>query len=551
MISSLHIRNYALIEQIDIEFDKGLNIITGETGAGKSIILGALNLLLGERADTRIVRDNKQKSIIEAEFIIETPDEFSNFFKDKALDFDSDIVILRREITSTGRSRAFINDSPVTLAVLREIAIHLVDIHSQHQNMLLADENFQLQIIDALADNKELLSQYQKAYAGYRIILNKYASTRDILMRGRDQADFIEYQLNELNDLQLSVGEQTNLETERDRLQDDNAIKATIVEALEPFSDESQILHALDSSADRLRELSDSLDEANNLADRLETAINELRDIASSLEIINDRHMSDPMRLDAVESRLRKIYALEQKHHVDTDAALIELCDKLSSQLEAINGADDLIGSLELQAKQAKRQAMTIALQLSERRMTAAANFAEELRQTALPLGMNNLQCQINVKQGRLNSSGIDSVEFLFAFNKNQRLMGVGDTASGGEISRLMLAIKAIVGRKLNLPSIIFDEIDTGVSGDIATRIGHMMENIASHIQVITITHLPQVAARGNAHFKVYKEDNQFATATRLRKLNGHEREAEIALMLSGSSDDTDALSVAKTLLSS
>lgn len=548
MIRSLHISNYALISNIDIEFTDGLNIITGETGAGKSIILGALSLLLGGRADAKVIADDTKKSIIEVQFVLENPGDFADFFTDNDLDNDGEIVILRRELSPNGRSRAFINDSPVNLTVLRELAIRLVDIHSQHQNLLLADSAYQLQIIDNLAGNSDLLEEYRKAYSDYQIVLKKYSETRDMLRRGRDEADFISYQLDELNELEIKPGEQSELEQERDLLSSVSEVKDSVTEVLAPMTGDENALDALDMSVDSLRDLSDTLPDAEALAARLEAALVEIRDIADTLEGYNEEYNADPERLEHIEDRLSRIYSLELKHHVENSDGLIALRDKLADQLDAIENGDELLATLETEARNAKRKAMMIARKISEARQKCAEAFAGELRAAAEPLGMKNLRCEIALTTGRLTPTGIDQVDFLFAFNKNQDLMPVGQTASGGEISRLMLSVKAIVGEKMNLPSIIFDEIDTGVSGDVASRMGDLMQTLSKRIQVITITHLPQVAAKGKSHFKVFKEDDEHSTTTRIRELNNEQRVAELALMLSGSSDNSAAIAAARSL---
>ena len=548
MIKSLHISNYALISNIDIDFTDGLNIITGETGAGKSIMLGALSMLLGGRADTKVIADTAKKSVIEACFALEKPADFADFFADNDLDMDGNHAILRRELSPNGRSRAFINDSPVNLTVLRELAMRLVDIHSQHQNLLLADPAYQLQIIDNLAGNNELLETYRKHYYDYQAVLKKYSETRDMIRRGRDEADFISYQLNELNELDLQPDEQVALEQERDALSDVGRVRSLILEVLSPMDGDDNALDALDAAADSLRELADTIEDADALASRLDAALVELRDIAETVEGYGEEFVADPQRLDEVENRLGRIYSLELKHHVDDSDALIDLRDKLAMQLDTIENGDRLLTTLETEARQAKKEAMIIARRISEARQKCADAFAEELRAAAKPLGMNNLHCEIALSSGKLTPTGIDRVDFLFAFNKNQELMPVGQTASGGEISRIMLAVKAIVGEKMSLPSIIFDEIDTGVSGDVASRMGELMQMLSKKIQVITITHLPQVAAKGKSHFKVYKEDDEHTTTTHIRQLNSDERVRELALMLSGSSDNQAAIATAHTL---
>ena len=541
MIKSLHISNYALISELDIEFEHGFNIITGETGAGKSIILGALGLLLGERADTRVVRDQSKKSVTEAIFDISGSPEVETLLHDNQLDASQTECILRREIAPGGRSRAFVNDTPVTLPVLRDIAVHLVDIHSQHQNLLLASPEYQLQIIDNLADTRELLVEYKKAFAAYRHTLREYTATRDLIRRNQDDADFLQFQYNQLAALDLKPGENESLEAEREILANVNEIKTNLGSALDPLlNGQESALTLLRQAVDALEELSATLGKGSDgtdfhsLAERLESARIEVSDIADSLVEYDMSLAADPVRLEEIEVRLNELYSLEVKHHVESADALIELQRQLGSQLAALDDSENVLASLERAAKKAKK---------------TAAEFTDPLRRTASPLGMPNLRCDISLTRGKLGPDGFDQLQFLFAFNKNQALLPVGNTASGGEISRLMLAIKTIVAEKIHLPSIIFDEVDTGVSGDIAGRMAAMMSAISRTIQVITITHLPGVAAVGDTHFKVFKQDDETTTVTRICRLSQPEREAELALMLSGNPEDPAALANARSLL--
>ncbi len=558
MIKTLHISNYALIDEIDIDFTKGLNIITGETGAGKSIILGALSLLLGERADSKAVRDPKRKSVIEAFFDVSGAVDAQAIIAENSLDADGlgCECILRREIAPGGRSRAFVNDTPVTLPVLRDIAMRLVDIHSQHQNLLLASPAYQLDIIDNLAGTRELLEDYRKAFAAYRVALKQYTETRELIRRNRDDADFLQFQHDQLAELKLRPGEQEALEQERDILANVNEIKNTLNEALDPVLNAPvNALSLLHQAVDALEELSATLGETSGgtdfhaLAERLESARIEIADIGDALVDYDIALNADPERLEEVEQRLSQLYSLELKHHVDNSDGLLDLCGRLAKQLAALEDSDGVLSALETAAKRAKKLAIGLAAQISERRIAAAAEFSDRLRRTASPLGMPNLRCEISLTRTKLGPDGYDQLQFLFAFNKSQALMPVGSTASGGEISRLMLAIKTIIAQQMHLPSIIFDEVDTGVSGEIASRMADMMVSISHSIQVITITHLPGVAAKGASHFKVYKEDDELATTTHIKRLPEDERIVEIALMISGHSDDPAALANAKALL--
>lgn len=558
MIRNLHISNYALIEELDIEFAPGFNIITGETGAGKSIILGALSLLLGGRADQRAVRDTGRKSVIEAVFGYSKAPAVAAVLATNELDgADACECILRREILPGGRSRAFVNDTPVTLAVLRDVAVHLVDIHSQHQNLLLASADYQLDIIDTLAGSADLLAEYGKAFAEYKVALKEYKDTREMILRSRADAEFISFQFSQLDGMNLLAGEDEALERERELLTNLSEIKSKIRQAADPLSDSpSNALGELHRAVAALENLAVTLGDPGEgetnfhiLAERLESARVEIADIADTLADYDLSLDADPGRLLEVEERLGQIYSLESKHHAASTDELIVIRDRLGAQLAALDDSDATLGKLEAAARRAKKNAVGLAERLSELRATTAAAFSQELRAKAATLGMPNLRCEITLTRGKLGPSGFDQIQFLFAFNKNQALTPVGATASGGEISRLMLTVKSIVASRMQLPSIIFDEVDTGVSGDIAARMADMMQDISNTIQVITITHLPGVAAMGSRHFKVYKEDDESATTTRVQLLSPEERIAEIALMLGGDASDSAALAAADALI--
>lgn len=557
MIKTLHISNYALIDEIDIDFAPGFNIITGETGAGKSIILGALSLLLGGRADIKAVRRGERKSVIEAIFLLGDAPDVERIIQENNLDNPVEgECLLRRELLPGGRSRAFVNDTPVTLPLLRELAEHLVDIHSQHQNLQLSTEAYQLGVLDILGNNRDLIDRYHKAFASFREALKKYTDTRDMLRRNRDDAEFITYQYEQLAAMNLVPGEHEELEKEREILANVGEIKEQLGAALVPLSEGTpNALELISGAVDALETLADTLGEGDRvvdyrlLAERLESARIEIQDIADTLSESNDNVAADPVRLQELESRLGELYSLELKHHVDDADGLIALRDRLKAQIDTLDDGDNVLHSLEVAAKRAKKAAITLAQQLSERRAATAAEFSAELCRRAAPLGMPNLRCDIEMTKGKLGADGYDQVRFLFAFNKNQAPMPIGGTASGGEISRLMLTIKSIVAERTKLPSIIFDEVDTGVSGDIAGRMGLTMALISRYIQVITITHLPGVAAMGSRHFKVYKEDDENSTNTRIRLLNDGERRGELALMISGSATDSAALANAEALL--
>lgn len=550
MIKTLHISNYALIDRIDITFFPGLNIITGETGAGKSIILGALGLLLGGRADTKVVRDPNVKSVIEATFSAGGYTSLQQFCEENDIDWDDDTVILRREISTTGRSRAFINDSPVNLAQLQTAGLFLIDIHSQHQNLLLASPPYQLQVIDSVACNATLNEEFRTLYNSYRQALRQYKQERIALDKARTNEEFLRYQYDMLVNAQLQPGELEELENERKLLANMAQVKASLQLIGGALTDgDTNADDLVREAATEASQIASYVDDGEALADRLEALRVELRDIAATFADADGALSDDPARLDEVEERLNLLYDLLRRQQAETIEQLIEIRDRLANEIKAIDLGDEGLQKSETAAKKAKRAAMEKAEELSASRKVAAQQFAADLKERATPLGMKNLQVEISIKPVQLSATGIDAIEFLFAFNKNQPLMPVGSTASGGEISRLMLSIKSLVAHKMQLPSIVFDEVDTGVSGDVAHRMGALMKDISENIQVIAITHLPQVAAKGNAHFRVFKTDTDSSTITRIELLSPENRIAEIAQMLSGSTIDQAAFANARALI--
>lgn len=550
MIKTLHISNYALIDRIDITFFPGLNIITGETGAGKSIILGALGLLLGGRADTKVVRDPNVKSVIEATFSADGYTSLQQFCEENDIDWDDDTVILRREISTTGRTRAFINDSPVNLAQLQTAGLFLIDIHSQHQNLLLASPPYQLQVIDSVACNATLNDEFHTLYNSYRQALRQYKQERIALDKARTNEEFLRYQYDMLVNASLQPGELEELENERKLLANMAQVKASLQLIGGALTDgDTNADDLVREAAAEASQIASYVDDGEALADRLEALRVELRDIAATFADADGALSDDPARLDEVEERLNLLYDLLRRQQAETIEQLIDIRDRLANEIKAIDLGDEGLQKSETAAKKAKRAAMEKAEELSASRKAAAQQFAADLKERATPLGMKNLQVEISIKPVQLSATGIDAIEFLFAFNKNQPLMPVGSTASGGEISRLMLSIKSLVAHKMQLPSIVFDEVDTGVSGDVAHRMGALMKDISENIQVIAITHLPQVAAKGNAHFRVFKTDTDSSTITRIELLSPENRIAEIAQMLSGSTIDQAALANARALI--
>lgn len=551
MLSTLHISNYALIDSIDLTLHPGLNIITGETGGGKSIMLGALSLLLGGRADSRSVRRPEKKSVIEASFAVEGNESLRAYCATTDIDWEPAQMILRREITPSGRTRAFINDTPVTLDVLRGVGLRLVDIHSQHQNQLLSESSFQLDIIDMLAGNAERLAGYSRLYGEYRAALQKLKNVKAAIAADRENADFMQFQLKRLEELNLQPGEMDLLESERVRLTEQSQSREAFDKALVALSGgEENASDQIRAAVDALSDISDRLPEDAALVDRLEKLNIELSDIADSLESLASVYSPDAVaELEEVERRIGEISAVVSRHNVADAGELISLQARLQRKLARLDDADSIIADLEKQARHAKKKAMESAAVISGFRREAAADFARILHDTAVPLGMKNLVCDISVEPAPLSPTGADAVEFRFAFNKNQTPVPVRESASGGEISRLMLSVKSIIAHRMQLPSIIFDEVDTGVSGDVADRMGRMMKSIASNLQVIAITHLPQVAAKGSHHFKVFKHDTETSTVTHVELLSSEGRVDELALMLSGDASNEAARSAAKALL--
>ncbi len=554
MLQSLHIANYALIDLIDIDFHPGLNIITGETGAGKSIMLGALSLILGGRADTRAVRQADRKSVIEATFAVGEGNHshLKELCESNDIDWDDEHCILRREISPSGRSRAFVNDSPVALNKLAEVASRLVDIHSQHQNQLLTQPAFQMEVIDTIAGNSELLAEHRRRFETFRAAAKRLKAAKNKVERAREEEEYTRYQYEQLDDLRLKdPDEQEALESRRDLLTNISRVKEALSVAFIAISgDQRSALDRIDEALAAAPDFETAMSEDDDITGRLTTARIELKDIADTIAAAESNLDADPGELEAIDDRLTAIYSLERRHHADTIAELIAIRDSLAAKLKALDESDTSLAALEREARKALSLARESAADITASRRQAALLFSERLLELARPLGMNNLRCEVEVKNiPTLSATGSDEVTFTFAFNKNQPLMPVGGVASGGEISRLMLTIKSIIADKMELPSIIFDEVDTGVSGDVANRMGLMMADIARSIQVIAITHLPQVAAKGSHHYKVFKRDDDTSTHTRITLLSPEERIGEMALMLSGDPDSPSARSAAEALL--
>ena len=550
MLTHLLITNYALIDHLEIDFKKGLTIITGETGAGKSIILGALSLILGERADLKVIRKAENKSVIEASFNIEAYNDMEHFFEQNDIEFFDNECILRREIASNGRSRAFINDTPVTLSVLRELTLRLVDIHSQHSNMLLADALYQLSIIDSVSGNDSIKADYSKQFSQYKKLKVEIEKLKAEYEKNRQEEDYIQFQLDQIAALKLQENEDEELEREQSRLSNVNEIKQCLWSASSVLQDEdNSIVSQLSVLSRSFLQIENVDADLKELSERLQSLMIELKDFSRTISSIQDSYVDDPNELERINERLNNIYDLENKHKLSCVNELIALQHSYEEKLAVITNSDDEIKRLEEKLIIVEKEARAKAKELSLSRRKGAEIFKQELEKTAIPLGMKNLRFEIGFEDCELCAQGMDKVEFLFAFNKQQQLMPIENTASGGELSRVMLCIKAIIAQNMQLPTIIFDEVDTGVAGEIAHKMGEMMGDISNNIQVIAITHLPQVAVKGNNHLKVYKADTDEATYTSMCELTKEERVEEIARMLSGREIDAAAINNARSLL--
>ena len=549
MLARLSISNYALIDHVEIDFGKGLTIITGETGAGKSILLGALSLILGDRADTKSIRDKKKKSIIEATFDISDFD-LKPFFEDNGLDYFAEECILRKEFSDSGRSRAFVNDTPVSVALMKELTINLIDIHSQHSNVLISKPSYQLSILDNLAGNKALATAYKKSYAEYKQCVRSLEEAESEYQKNKNDEDYLRFQLQQLVPLKLQPGEDLILENEQKKLSNITEIKESLWTAETVLNgEENSVLGNLMTAVKSIDAVADYFESAKDCSERLSSALIELKDITGTLSSLQESLDCDPGELERINERLNVIYSLETKHGVRTVDELISIQTALEQRITTIDNSDEHIKELRKNADAKRQECEKHAQALSVSRKTVAKKFAEELRATWLPLGLKNIVFDVKFDQQPLSASGADVVKFMVAFNKNQELMPVETTASGGELSRMMLSIKSIIAKKMNLPTIIFDEVDTGVSGDVADKIGEMMGEMSQRIQVIAITHLPQVASRGDNHIKVFKTDVDDSTITSVKTLSNTERINEIASMLSGKVVTQSAIDNAISLL--
>ncbi|MBP5561966.1 MAG: DNA repair protein RecN [Muribaculaceae bacterium] len=549
MLQRLLISNYALIDHLEIDFSRGLTIVTGETGAGKSIILGALGLILGERADTSAMRDKDKKTIVEATINTERFD-LTSFYRDNDLDEDGGEMVIRREIAPSGRSRALVNDSVVPLSALRDLMTCLVDIHSQHSNMLLAQPSFQLSVLDNIAGNAALLAEYATLFNNYRKANQALKAAQEKAAQAHAQEDYLRFQLNQLTEAKLEPEEDKELEAEQKVLANAASIRETLWDVGNSLdSEEDSTLQRLLRVAQQLEQLDGIISDVDGMGARVRTALIELQDIAQSVESISSNIEDNPQRLEYIEDRLNTIFSLERKHNVTSLDELLALQHQLKEQIDEIDNSDEYIVQLTRQRDILYQQVLKLAKTLSEARRTAAKSFVEQVMPLAQELGMKNLAFEIEFSETSPATTGTDAVEFKFAFNKNQKLMPVKDTASGGEISRLMLCVKAVIARSVDLPTLIFDEIDTGVSGEMASKIGALMHDMSQRLQVIAITHLPQVASYADAHLLVTKSDTESSTLTTLMPLDEHQHVQEIARMLSGGTISQAAIENARQLI--
>ncbi|MBP5375936.1 MAG: DNA repair protein RecN [Bacteroidaceae bacterium] len=554
MIRHLHIENYALIEHLDMDFHPGFSVITGETGAGKSIIIGAIGLLLGQRADSRSIKTDAKRCVVEATFDL-AHDALDDFFQENDLDFDGSECIIRRELTSAGKSRAFINDTPASLAQLKELGEQLLDVHSQHKNLLLGKEDFQLSVLDIVANHQELLNTYKTEYKEYRQLENQLKEALEEAKNGKEDEDYLRFQVNQLADANLKEGEQQELEEESETLEHAEDIKSSLYTAannLQSSTDGADVLGLLKQSLSEIQSISSVFSSAEELADRLDSCYIELKDIADELENQAEDVEYNPQRLEQVNERLSTIYTLQKKHGVETVEELLRIQEEMEEKLSRITHSDDFIGELQQKVSAQKEKVLALAKKLSQARLAAAKKVEKEMETRLLPLGMPNVQfkCSVLAIPSELTSTGYDQVQFLFNANKSGEPKPVSQIASGGEIARVMLSLKALIAGAVKLPTIIFDEIDTGVSGSIAEKMARIMKEMGDHErQVISITHLPQIAALGSHHYKVYKEETEDATLSHIIPLNEEQRIEEIACMLSGEKLTQAALDNAKTLL--
>ena len=550
MLKHLYIKNFTLIDELDISLYEGFSVITGETGAGKSIILGAIALLLGQRADSKTIKQGAEKCVIEAHFDLSRYN-MQAFFDENDIEYDADDCIIRRELTAAGKSRAFINDTPVALSMLKELGDQLMDVHSQHQNLLLNKQDFQLEVVDIIADDAAQLAKYQQTYTAYQAAEKELAELQAAIERNRENRDFLQFQYEELENAHLVEGEQEELEQRSDTMEHSEDIKSALYTTDNALSaDQNGVIEQLRSSLSALRSIEAVYPEVGDLIQRIDSSYIDLKDVAHEISSLLESVDFDPAELDQVNNRLDRIYELEKKYHVDAIEALIEKREMLHQQLQAIENGDESLDEVKARVSQLEAQARKEAEALTKLRTKAAKKIEDEMQKRLVPLGMPHVRFSIQLTTIELGVNGCDRVSFLFSANTSTPLQPVSQVASGGEIARVMLSLKAMIGGAVKLPTIIFDEIDTGVSGKTAEMMAQIMKEMGGHgRQVISITHLPQIAALGSVHYKVEKNETANGTTSKMRQLDADERVREIAQMLSGSDVSEAAIQNAKALL--
>ena len=549
MLKHLYIKNFTLIDELDISLYEGFSVITGETGAGKSIILGAIALLLGQRADSKTIKQGAEKCVIEANFDLSRYN-MQPFFDENDIEYDAGDCIIRRELTAAGKSRAFINDTPVALSMLKELGDMLMDVHSQHQNLLLNKQDFQLEVVDIIADDAAQLAKYQNTYAEFVKAEKELSEMTLAIERNRENHDFLKFQFEELENTKLQEGEQEELEQRSETMEHSEDIKSALYTTDNALSAEQVgVIQSLRSSLSALRSIESVYPEVSELIERIDSSYIDLKDISQEISSLLESVDFDPAELDQINSRLDRIYELEKKYHVETVEELISKRDELHQQLAAIENGDESLDALKARRDELESKARKEADALTKLRTKSAKTIEAEMQKRLIPLGMPHVRFSIQLTPIELGQNGADKVSFLFSANTSTPLQPVSQVASGGEIARVMLSLKAMISGAVKLPTIIFDEIDTGVSGKTAEMMAQIMKEMGGHgRQVISITHLPQIAALGSVHYKVEKNETASGTTSKMRQLDADERVREIAQMLSGSDVTEAAIQNAKEL---
>jgi DNA repair protein RecN (Recombination protein N) len=550
MLKSLSIENYALINSLEISLNKGFSIITGETGAGKTILLGALSLILGQRSDTGMLKDKSKKCIVEGVFQIENS-QYGDFFSEHELDFDH-LTILRREILPEGKSRAFINDTPVNLALLKELGTRLVDIHSQHENLLLTEKQFQIKVVDTIANHQELLEQYKNKYLLLKDLSRQYDSMLEKSQKAKSDLDYLQFQFSQLNDAKLNdENEQQYLESEYQTLTHAEEIKSSLHQAEQILNnDESSVIAQIRKIRNLITQVRSYFTKADEFLQRFESSSVELKDLASEISLLNQSIEHDPATIKNISERLNLIYSLQQKHHVSTLAQLIEIRENLGKEIFTITNYDTDIDQLKIQINNSINKLQDLSVKISRNRKKAIPTIEKTVCGLLIHMGMPHAKFSVNIRPAEeYMINGKDIIDFLFSANRNIEQQEISKVASGGEFSRLMLSIKTLLSRRGDMPTIIFDEIDIGVSGEIADKVGNILQEMSKSVQLINVTHLPQIAAKADYHFLIYKTEDDMTTATHIRQLNTSEQVIEIAKMLSGNELTNAAILNAKELL--